>query len=825
MGEVRVTGQPYGACYAGLILQGELAGQYQLEPTNAQVEAQGIGRLQQELWLNELAPITIFVGANNSGKSRLLRGIFGDPKLITWFRTEAASEQRTREGLVNLFREFSSIITKGPDDADAILPRQQRVRLEQLIPKGWFDHKLLTSLAKAAEASSYSSCYEYEANPSTPNIDDLDGQQQVIYRYFSILEQDRSPLNDAVRRLEPRRCYIPMLRGMRPLSSADGSASGGDGDGDVYALRTYQDYFKGASWPSVDEASNEAGTTAAAFSRHRRIFSGLGIYQDIQDRLLSPIQAERDSIREYEYFLSEKFFQGETVTLTPALHRLDEQGRKTKNDVVHLLIGNSGDRPIHHLGDGMQSLIICTYPIITETQDQSLFFFEEPDLCMHPSLQRIFLDVLRDYHNKRGHQFFLTTHSNHLLDLLEDDKQVSIYSFAEMQAQATSQQAETTATEQTGRLPTARFRIRHAEARDRKILIQLGVRPSATYLANATIWVEGTTDRAHLRAYMNAFVVYLKTCDDAELQKIAENLSHYKEDRHYAFIEYSGNNLVHFSFIQAETGPEADCMRAADLCAHALVIADGDIVRKANRESELRGQLGDRLIMLPVKEIENLIPEQALHKQIEYDRAHKRERSTNQWPKAQKNDVEPPRYSMYATRTSTGDGQEKLLGIGHYLETSGFVGYKSKSESGTLKADDKQRWACSREGIPKRLRDLIAESANTHSTESKKELPPYLTQDLIWVCLTIFCHIAKANQDENIYRNLTEFRDWIRKRPALHSDSAYAQDNVTSSVSATTAAPSTPSAADHWPIPDPATQGSRDCLLREFLDCRHNSDH
>jgi len=102
------------------------------------------------------------------------------------------------------------------------------------------------------------------------------------------------------------------------------------------------------------------------------------------------------------------------------------------NDVVHIKIGDNEERPIYDLGDGMQSLIICTYPIVTETEPGSLFFLEEPDLCMHPSLQRTFLEVLKTYHRKMGHQFFITTHSNHLLDLLEDNELVSIFSFSEI---------------------------------------------------------------------------------------------------------------------------------------------------------------------------------------------------------------------------------------------------------------------------------------------------------------------------------------------------------------------------------------------------------
>ena len=51
--------------------------------------------------------------------------------------------------------------------------------------------------------------------------------------------------------------------------------------------------------------------------------------------------------------------------------------------------------------------------IFTE-KERCLFFIEEPDMFMHPSLQRAFLEVLSEYDQ---HQYFITSHSNHFLDL------------------------------------------------------------------------------------------------------------------------------------------------------------------------------------------------------------------------------------------------------------------------------------------------------------------------------------------------------------------------------------------------------------------------
>ena len=61
--------------FNGLCLEGEVAGQYEIERLGSQLEGQEATKAGL-LELDGLAPITIFVGANNSGKSRLMRELF-----------------------------------------------------------------------------------------------------------------------------------------------------------------------------------------------------------------------------------------------------------------------------------------------------------------------------------------------------------------------------------------------------------------------------------------------------------------------------------------------------------------------------------------------------------------------------------------------------------------------------------------------------------------------------------------------------------------------------------------------------------------------------
>lgn len=314
------------------------------------------------------------------------------------------------------------------------------------------------------------------------------------------------------------------------------------------------------------------------------MFTGLSIYTDLRRKLLGEPQ-ERDAVRDYERFLSENFFRSKPVSLIPKEGTL-KQGHPV--DTVHIKIGDDKQFPVYDLGDGMQSLIIATYPVFLAT-GPSFFFFEEPDLAMHPGLQRALIEALLE--NKQ-HQYFMTTHSNHLLDLTMDYKDISVFHFKRKTDEK-----------------EPKFRINCMSSRDRAVLEDLGVRNSSVFLTNATIWVEGVTDRKYLRIFMKKFLA-----DDRGLM---EKFGDLKEDFHYSFVEYQGSNLDHWTF--ADEKDDKELIKAVRLCSTAIVIADGDVKLKGNRAERFERDLGDRFSVLPCKEIENLVPEAMLRKFVEVE--------------------------------------------------------------------------------------------------------------------------------------------------------------------------------------------------------------
>jgi hypothetical protein len=733
----------YVPWFSGLCLEGEVAGQYEMERFGSQQEHQKPTKAGV-LELDGLAPITIFVGANNSGKSRLMRKMFREQYPLKFKLNSGFCDDSKLDIGKELPRWSSIILNRAPQTSH----ERSWIKTDELDDV----NDLLGSIEEKINTAKF-----------TPN--------RTRTRYLESVQSDlvKNGIKDGIRGFQQaKRCYIPILRGMRPPLSSPSRGQGIEISNDQYEQRTIHDYFEDiASWPSMRDMEKPRSS----------LFTGLSLYDNLRKRLLGRTQLERDTVREYQRFLSDHFFPGQPVSLVPA--EFSKGG--IDNDVVHIKIGEKSDYPIHQLGDGMQSLIICTYPIITETEKGSLFFLEEPDLCMHPSLQRTFLEVLKTYHRKMGHQFFITTHSNHLLDLLEDNELVSIFSFSEIADRAPTptdpSQADSGSNPQSSK-PKPSFRIRPTNLRDRQTLLELGVRPSATYLANATIWVEGVSDCAYLRAYMEAFIHYLKIRGNDWGQNgingksLAQRLEEYKEDRHYAFVEYSGANLTHYSFEDAvcdEGQGQATSSIVTNvpyLCSKAMVIADGDITDsdKGDRWNRFVSQLDERFISLPCKEIENLIPDGLMQSQVQKDDS--------------KIDMTKLNEIKYA------DYRKLKTGVGDYLSSLDFVTNAYAGKSGTLTAYRKKMWSSNDKGIPWLLRQEVERDVkrdkgstgspvNTGNTQSIQEsvaipeLPSYLTQDLIWLCVCLYIHIAKCNHDHETEQKLKVFQRFIRDQWTL----------------------------------------------------------
>lgn len=311
------------------------------------------------------------------------------------------------------------------------------------------------------------------------------------------------------------------------------------------------------------------------------ILTGGKLYNEIKSMLLGK-EEKRKVIEEFQKFLQENFFSSyDKVQLIP----------NEEKKVLYVKIG-SDEKAIYDWGDGTQQLIVILYSLYKyKDETGKLFFIEEPEMYLHPGILRKFIEVINSDVFK-NHQYFITTHSNIVLDTSADTNiKMSIFKFKKVSDKDDS--AKKT------------FLVEQCNNGDVSLLNELGVRNSSVFLSNCSIWVEGITDRLYLKHYLE---LYYKKNPDKKV---------YRENIDYTFIEYGGGNVVHFNFDEKITDPNS--INAKYINNKIFLIADNDNTKpgtkKANRKEKYSALLKDNFYELPVTEIENLITFETL-KQI-----------------------------------------------------------------------------------------------------------------------------------------------------------------------------------------------------------------
>ncbi len=500
-----------------------------------------------------LSLVNLFIGSNNSGKSRFLRELFIQEEYK--YKTKSFTGNIYLDHLKKIHPAFIEIFEEGVaqvgETSKDIFEKYLKMSLEYFSTAT--KEVYIKILADLETTQRLTTNFIMDGGAHGVSREQKKYIIENLKKFGDRAIDEFKKLKDKSEVKNTMSYYIPIIRGMRPLgNTAD----------NLYQDRTISDYFN----KNQDNSLN---------SKHHSVFTGLELYKTLKVKLLGEPE-DRDAVREYEKFLSHNFFDSKVITLIP----------KEGENNVYVKIGNEKQLPLFNLGDGLQNLIIITFNMFME-KERCLFFIEEPDLCMHPGLQRSFIETIS---NLNHHQYFITTHSNHFLDMTLDFSDISVYLFRKN-------------IEESG----PKFSINLVSSRDHNLLQDLGVRNSSVFLTNATIWVEGITDRLYLKAYMRKYIdENFKEQSDREDNSITK----LKEDFHYTFVEYQGSNLKHWSFNPDDK--EDERIKASFMCGHPILIADGDIKNKGDRLSSYEEMLGEKLVVLDCKEIENLLPQEVL---------------------------------------------------------------------------------------------------------------------------------------------------------------------------------------------------------------------
>lgn len=504
--------------------------------------------------LEGLAKLNVFVGPNNSGKSRFLRELARLPKPIFIPTRDLSGFRKIRSELEN---ELAQIIKPPILEVADYKAKSATLPTFDYVTAGEDPFTPFIQFLDRLAATTNPSITSHNFGGSSHGIN-----TKLCHLGDRLSVEAKKLAKDIPTRWQLEVIYIPTLRGLRPFPSA----------GDCYKDRTKADYF--------------------AKEQHIQIESGLALYRQIRSLLLGTLE-DRMVVNAFQKWLGQTFFDGAEVALIP------REIKESQDEILYVKIGKEEEHPVYGLGDGIQMIICIMFPLFraslnrADTTKHVLIFIEEPELYLHPGLQRTLCQALASFDRV---QCFLATHSNHILDLTLDRTDMAIYSVSK------------TLVETGGLQLKAKSTVQLRSSHDTPILHALGVRNSSVFLSNCTIWVEGITDRRYLRKYLRFYFCHKYGLPVDDTSKLP-----FKEDLHYSFVEYGGANITHWSFLDGTPDP----IVVDRLCGRLLLIADKDNApSKDARHQKLKDRLKERFIVHARREIENLLPATALRSTI-----------------------------------------------------------------------------------------------------------------------------------------------------------------------------------------------------------------
>lgn len=203
---------------------------------------------------------------------------------------------------------------------------------------------------------------------------------------------------------------------------------------------------------------------------------------------------------------------------------------------------NKGRIALSESGSGLKTiLMVLVYTILVpdvETKNLSdyIFMFEELENNLHPSLQRRLLKYIEDL-SLRGSTFFLTTHSNIMLDTFQNNELVNILHVQKIDYNSIIVNS-----------------IDNIQKNN--ILDDLGLKASDLLQSNGIIWVEGPSDRIYINKW---------------IQLWSNNTL--KEGKDYQCVFYGGKLL---SNLTLDKKSEDELVNLININRNSIVVIDSD---------------------------------------------------------------------------------------------------------------------------------------------------------------------------------------------------------------------------------------------------------
>ncbi|GIQ57246.1 hypothetical protein Flavo103_03820 [Flavobacterium collinsii] len=511
--------------------------------------------------------INIIIGANNSGKSRFIRN------LMTFEKFEAVKDLHDSEILVKRYNENVNEVNETVNKRIKAFEvrASTTIYLDGSQPDKESANVLTKNVLKEIKGDSIQHFLSIE-NGNKRKFLDLSkyGIKNQFIEEFQDIDESFFKTYENIKRY-----YIPTLRTAHSLFNYH-SMNYSKIENDIY-LDTLNNYYH-LNKIDVD------------------VFTGIHLYKEILNTRNSKREIRR-KFDDFEEFVRINFFDGKKIDIVAEFDKDQSLIGNNNSEIISVHIeGEKETRKLYELGDGIQAIIILMYKIFM-SEDNSFMFIDEPELNLHPGMQRLFLEQITNNEDlkKKNLTYIITTHSNHFLDLTIEKDNVSIYSFSPRNNELNDKQ----------------FIIKNVNRGDNSLLKELGVNNSSVFMANCSIWVEGISDRNYIKAFLKSYSNYLLKNDRKRYVNI-------KEDIDFAFFEYAGSNIDHYIFDNKVEKEDADIVlediRALAISNRIFLLADSDASKQSSKKGirlkELEEAKTDNFIpkvVWNIREVENLL--------------------------------------------------------------------------------------------------------------------------------------------------------------------------------------------------------------------------
>ena len=194
--------------------------------------------------------------------------------------------------------------------------------------------------------------------------------------------------------------------------------------------------------------------------------------------------------------------------------------------------------PLESHGTGVHQLIILAIAVLS--QDNVIFGIEEPEIHLHPLLQKRFMQFLL---HETTNRYVITTHS---ASLIAPSEEVEVIHLKMVDGVTIPSRVQT-------------------DAGSLAILEDLGHQPSDLLQANSVIWVEGPSDRVYLNCWIH--LLY---------PNLVEGID-------YSIMFYGGRLLSHLTMEREEEAELTDFVKLLRINQRSALVMDSD--RKASSET------------------------------------------------------------------------------------------------------------------------------------------------------------------------------------------------------------------------------------------------